>query len=76
MNRNEVERMAVMEQKVTDIGKSLDNHAKEQREDFKTISEKLDSLGSNFAGKWVEKVAIGSVATLVASLVTLFVYLI
>jgi len=57
---------------MADIGKTLDNHIAEQREDFNTVFKKLDALSGKFAGKWVEKVTVGVLIAIITGL-TLFI---
>ena len=64
------ERLAIMETKVTDIDNKLDNHICEQRQDFDKVLSKLDDLDKKFAGKWVEKVSIGLLISIFASIIT------
>ena len=65
------ERMAVIETEIKNINKSIDNHVKEQRIDFDAVFKKLDNLNGKFAGKWVEKVSIGVLITVIASIAML-----
>jgi len=64
------ERLAKLEQKVTDIDKKLDNHTLEQRQDFDKVFEKLDNLSGKFAGKWTEKVIIGTIIIILGFILT------
>jgi len=56
-------KMAVIETEIKGIKKSFDSH----NDDHKLIIKKLDSLKGDFAGKWVEKVSIGSILALVTA---------
>ena len=62
-------RMAVIETEVKNINKSIDKHISDQRKDFDTVFKKLDKMGNQFAGKWVEKVSIGVLISIIAGIV-------
>ena len=47
-----------MEVEIKNFNSNLEKHVEEQREDFKTVFEKLDRLDGKFANKWVEKAII------------------
>ena len=65
------ERLAVVETKMTSIEKKIDEHYKRQREDFNIVFDKLDNMSGKFAGKWVEKIAIGLIVSLAGLITTL-----
>lgn len=62
-----------MEEQINHIKTEIDSHVLTQRDDFKEIKEMIGGLQSNFAGKWVEKVAIGSLVTLLGGVALLLV---
>ncbi len=62
------ERLMKVETEMKGIKKSLDEHKKEQREDFDLVFNKLDNLNGKFAGKWVEKIALGSLVTIIGGI--------
>ena len=68
MTKNMGERMATIETRTRDIDSKIDNHVHEQREDFDKVFQKLDKLNTKFAGKWVEKVALGTLISLLAGM--------
>ncbi len=74
MTKGEEIKLAKLEQFVKDIGKKLDTHVMEQRENFQIVFKKFDKLDSSFAGKWVEKVVIGSIISVVGGIITLMLY--
>ena len=59
-----------LETNIDNINDKLELHVVEQREDFKNIMEKLDSMEGKFAGKWVEKVTLSAVLILLTTLAT------
>jgi len=65
------ERIVKVETKLEGLADKLDDHAIEQREDFKKIFDKLDKLGESFAGKWVEKIVLGLLVSIVLSIIGL-----
>ena len=71
-----VERMVTMETKIEAIGKQLDRHCTEQREDFQTIFDKLDSMENKFAYKWVERASIGIAISVMGSIIFLILQVI
>lgn len=80
VNKSEKERLAVVETQIKSMDSKLDKHCVDQKEDFKTVFEKLDALATKldgsdnrFAGKWVEKVSIGALVTIMAGLILLAV---
>ena len=54
--------LAVMGSQMKMVTKSIENHIKEQKEDFKEVHVKLDGLidklDKKYANKWVEKALI------------------
>ena len=56
-----------MENEVKNINKGLASHIREQRQDFDKVFEKLDCLDKKFASKWVEKVSIGILISLLGA---------
>jgi len=73
MNITEVTRLAKVEQKIENIDNKLDEHVLVQRLDFDKIHQKLDKMGGKFAGKWVEKVALATLVTLIGAFITLVI---
>ena len=65
-----------VETQMTDIKESIEEHKIEQRQDFDKVLEKLDSLDGKFAGKWVEKIQIGIIVTVIGSIIGAVIYLI
>ncbi len=65
-----------LETQVTGLQASIDEHKEEQREDFDKVFKKLDDLDGRFAGKWVEKIQIGVVITIIGAIVSAIIYLI
>jgi len=63
-------KMAKIETNLDNIKDSLEIHVQDQKEDFNHIMNKLDNMHNSFAGKWVEKVAIGSVLAILTAIVT------
>ena len=65
-----------METEIKGINDKIDSHTIDQKEDFKAINTKLDSLGAKldtkYAGKWVEKLNIGILIAAIAG-VTIFI---
>ena len=53
------ERIVKLETQMTNIDKKIENHCTDNKEGFKAVLKKLDEMENRFAGKWVEKVAIG-----------------
>ena len=76
MNRKDIEGLAMLKQKVTDISSNLEQHTLDQRQDFDKVFSKLDNLDGKFANKWVEKVIIVLIGGVAISLVTALIYLI
>ena len=71
MNKKEVAEMAELKQQVKDIDEKLDTHTKEQREDFKILFKKIDSMHHKFAGKWVEKMIAGIIVGAIVGIIVL-----
>lgn len=67
------ERMAKVETRLTEMDKKFDTTIINQREDFRIVFKKLDDLEKRYAGKWVEKVAIGAIIAILGTLVALIV---
>jgi len=67
------ERMAVMEQKVTNIDNKLDLHIKLQREDFDKVFEKLDRFAETKVDKTDYQRFQGKVNAFVGSLVLILI---
>jgi len=65
------ERLMKLETNIDNIKKKLDDHATEQRIDFANLMEKLDNMQNSFAGKWVEKVILGLLITIISSIILL-----
>ena len=65
--------VAVLKSKVDILDKNLTKHMQEQREDFDKVFEKIDSLGGKFANKWVEKLSIGLLVTVIGGVVVLII---
>ena len=63
------ERMAVIETEIKNINKNLDTQREEQNEKFETVFNKIDELKKEFAGKWVEKVTVGTLIAVIAGIV-------
>ena len=76
MNRNDIERLSNLETEIKNLDKQLTKHCEEQRKDFDKVFDKLDSLDGKFANKWVEKVTIGIIGTVIAGIVLLVIQLI
>jgi len=76
MERQDIERLSNLEIEIKNLDKQLLNHCKEQRKDFDKVFDKLDSLDGKFANKWVEKVTIGIIGTVIAGIVLLVIQLI
>ena len=68
MNKEEVTRLAKVEQKVDDAMSMIKANTQEQRQDFDRIFEKLDNLDNQFASKWVEKLVIGILISIIAAI--------
>ena len=69
-------RLVRLETQVTDMKGSLDEHKLEQREDFDKLFTKIDALETKFAGKWVEKIQIGIIITVISSIIGTIMFLI
>lgn len=69
--KSDNERMAVIETEVKGIKKSLDDCIDNQNKGFEGVFIRLNSLDQKFAGKWVEKISIASLASIVGGLVVL-----
>jgi len=69
MNQKEAVRLAKVEEKLDGFGKKLEDHVIEQRNDFNIVFKKLDALSGKFAGKWVEKVTVGVLISIIAGLI-------
>lgn len=74
MNTKEIGEFAMLKEKVNNIGIKQDVQAKQQREDFQRIFNKLDSLDDKFASKWVEKLVLGILIALVGSAIGFLIY--
>jgi len=76
MNRQDIERLSNLEVEIKNLDKQLSSHCKEQRKDFDKVFNKLDALDGKFASKWVEKVTIGIIGTVIAGIALLVIQLI
>lgn len=65
-----------LETQITDIKKDIATHTEHQRQDFEKLYKKLDTLNDNFAGKWVEKVSVGVLITVIAGLLLYIVQIV
>jgi hypothetical protein len=65
-----------MEVEIKNVNEKLDKHCSEQRQDFDKVFNKLDNLDGKFASKWVEKVAVGSLISILTALIGAIVLLI
>ena len=65
-----------METEIKNLDKQLTKHCEEQRKDFDKVFNKLDALEGKFANKWVEKVTIGIIGTVIAGIMLLVIQLI
>lgn len=81
MTKTNGERMAVLETKVDNLDHKLDEHTCDQKADFKTMFDKIDALSikldcadSRFAGKWVEKISVGILVTVIAGAITFLIF--
>ena len=81
MTKTTGERMAVLETKVDNLDHKLDEHTVDQKIDFKIMFDKIDALSikldcsdNRFAGKWVEKVSVGILITVIAGAVTFILF--
>jgi len=61
--------MMRIETNLKNISENLNNHVDEQRIDIKNILDKLDNLNSKFAGKWVEKVSVGVLISVIGGII-------
>ncbi len=82
MPRTDSERLVAVETEMKSVSDKLENHVveqreqfKEQKEDIKSLGDKIDNLPSKFAGKWVEKLAVGGTIALITGIVTLIAIL-
>lgn len=70
------ERLMRLETQVTGIEVSIKEHKEEQRKDFDILFKKIDSLENRFASKWVEKVIVGVLITIISSVIGAIIFLI
>ena len=64
--------MAQLKQEVKNLNKNLDEHITEQRADFKELKDAIANLRGEFAGKWVEKIVIGTLIAFIGVLIKVF----
>ena len=57
------ERLCIIETNVKNIDAKIDDHIDTQRKDFDRVFEMLENIDNKYAGKWVEKVSIGLIAS-------------
>ena len=80
MTKTTGERMTRIETQIESIKEDLSLHCVNQRADFDKVFKKIDeipkSISSGFAGKWVEKVAIGSLVGVIAGIIVLLIQII
>lgn len=69
-------RLVRVETKLEDMCSKLDTHITDQRKDFDKVIAKIDTLGTKFAGKWVEKVALGVLVAAIGGLIILIIQVI
>ena len=70
MNRQDIERLSNMEIEIKNMNHKIDEHCQNQRADFDKVFTKLDNLENKFAAKWVEKLSIGLLISVLASIIT------
>ena len=72
MNKKEIEEFATMKADIQYIKEGLEINNTQH----KAIMDKLDTLDTKFAGKWVESVQIGIIITVASAVIGAVIYLI